>query len=506
MSRRGREFYDANTSDLDTSIESRMLERDGIFNRSERKRRGGEYNDRDIDMNDMNYDVFENPYEAPYEPYGNTPLGEITGSSYNMTEMDRGMPVRPSFREHNGPDDSNDYTTDFFLHSKTSNLDVQYFDPMGMNDDTGGMAPLSQFSTSILDRADKDPLKALKRTNNELAHNVFDYVTERLEGVAVANMMLTAQLLCLYLVSNGETRQELKYRLSLADQKSVYRVFVRFCNVVNNIPSLRACNIMVIPSNAELSRETADPIIEKVNLIYKAKSRNSARNVAELNSLTAEHSGIRNMFKNDPRLFYSVAMLSTTNLTTPWKTPFNAQNTVQKVFYGKQRRDVYMMRIQRTQQLYYEDHYSKLVELPLLDHRYTYGFMIPKHNKNIKVEEALLRSYIDKLTPQDIDMISIPRFQQKTQYKLNNLLKDMDIQTLFENLDISSLIMGNRNHNLTHLVINTVITVNEGGVSKDKISAIRGLRHSSTFNANVPFVWYLRYVPDNLILALGKYE
>jgi hypothetical protein len=492
---------DLNLIDHGMSVKSRMMERGGGFNIDTTK---------DRPTQRMEYD---NPYDDPYDEYDDYeaytgPIGEITGGKYDVNNVDMGMPMRSSFRESTGPSDAeHDYTTDFFLHDKTSNLDVSYHDPVGTSDNFS-MAKLNEFSSTILSQPESSPITSICRSNNELACVINKYLHDHLDGdTGVSNIMVTIELFCLYLLSHGKTKLEIKHLLSLPDQKTTSKIYFNLCEIINNIPYIRACNILCVPNGTKINLELCEPIISAVNLLHRYDERDPS-NLIKINRLTHENTGFSKLYKSPNAFKKSLSILSTTRIVSAWARPFSKNNTAETYFYGNQtKKRVKMMKMQNVKQMYYEDHYSKILELPLLSKDYVFGFIIGKHDNKTRIEHNILESYINKLTPQDLDLVSIPKFTSVSQYKLNKLLKTLNFTSLFSDIDISHLIMSDYKHYIDTFLVNTIVVVDEGGENNgDKISPIRGSRSLPSFNANRPFFWYLRYIPDNLILVNGHYE
>ena len=160
---------------------------------------------------------------------------------------------------------------------------------------------------------------------------------------------------------------------------------------------------------------------------------------------------------------------------------------------------------------YYEDNVNQILEMDYYDNNFCMGFILPKNSNNISlINNEQLQYYITQMKNKEINLIKIPRFKQETRYKIDNLFKKYGMKEIFSNADLSEIIPSfNFPIFITDIIHNTLIVVEEYGVKVSSVSTIiQSFGHSNqitNFIANHPFLYYIRFKPENIILFVGQY-
>ena len=210
----------------------------------------------------------------------------------------------------------------------------------------------------------------------------------------------------------------------------------------------------------------------------------------------------------DPNLSNnSVYIMNNILMTGEWLYGFDSKLSSFEKFHHTI--NIYMMK-----QVNYFDYYSdKRVQVMEMEYRYygyKFGIILPKNYMEeldmeyniadipiIKLSE--LNEMINNMSPTLLN-ISIPKFTHFRKYNMKNILQKNGITTIFsKNADLDMI--GNKLHikNITHIV---TVRINENGGKSKKIKFTK----IKKFDANHPFIYYIRHVPSNMILLYGDFQ
>ena len=148
---------------------------------------------------------------------------------------------------------------------------------------------------------------------------------------------------------------------------------------------------------------------------------------------------------------------------------------------------------------YYEDNRTQVIELNLLDPDYIIGFVLPR-NRDLNISADMYKLYINNLENQELNLLQIPRINQKSKYKLDNLFREFELDNLFENADLSLLAECEDQVCLSDLVHQTHIILDESG----KIVNTRS-QSTKNFIANHSFLYYVRHRSSGTLVIVSKF-
>lgn len=129
---------------------------------------------------------------------------------------------------------------------------------------------------------------------------------------------------------------------------------------------------------------------------------------------------------------------------------------------------------------YYEDNENQIVEYPLNDEKFAIGFICNKNDNEIELTDKLYTGYMSNLKRTKIN-IYCPPFVIKNKINLNETLLSLDY-IASDNIRYLQTIYLNSHQNI---FIKTTTSQNQIDVSNN-------------------FVFYIRYVPNNVILFIGR--
>lgn len=245
-------------------------------------------------------------------------------------------------------------------------------------------------------------------------------------------------------------------------------------------------------------------IIKKNTLVVLSNNQNHENAIDYVNNyvsqITDEH--IHKIITNEILdKSSSVNMININYFRLKWLYKFDKKLTKLMTFHATN--NVYMMN-QKNIFNYFENSYYEAVELPLYDDNYVMGFIL---SKNFLDESSLDYSLnnvpnisLNELNEifNNMQMIEIDVYIPKIIHR-----KNINVLPIFQKMNI--------NHNIKTIADNayisnikheTILILDEDGKNTNKIN----IKTSKTFMANRVFIYYVRYIVNNLILLYGNYQ
>lgn len=160
--------------------------------------------------------------------------------------------------------------------------------------------------------------------------------------------------------------------------------------------------------------------------------------------------------------------------------------------------------------------YTETEDLQILELQYQGNdlsmiILLPKEN-NISIAESALNAknltnWRNDLEENEI-IVKIPKFKFKTEYTLNDVLKNMGMNDAFSPgaADFSKM-DGTRNLFISKVLHKAFIEVNEEGTEAAAATAIvmeLGVAMSTEFNADHPFIFLIQHKETGAVLFMGK--
>lgn len=197
-----------------------------------------------------------------------------------------------------------------------------------------------------------------------------------------------------------------------------------------------------------------------------------------------------------------------------WQKTFSESESIPDTFYSSPLRSVTFMK-QESSFMYGEDADYQLIEKPYRDNIFTMGFFLPKDSAatmdNLDTQRI---NYIMSHLSSRIVNVSIPKFKQQYRNDLNDIIKQLGVKTIFDtsvNFGHIFASTGHKSYFVSKVIHEAVITVDEKGTEAAAMTAIITVYSAFSrdrpiiFNANHPFAYYIRHIPSNIIVFLGKY-
>nr|XP_012629965.1 serpin B12 isoform X2 [Microcebus murinus] len=205
-----------------------------------------------------------------------------------------------------------------------------------------------------------------------------------------------------------------------------------------------------------------------------------------------------------------------------WEKYFDCENTVDALFSlnENEKKNVKMM----TQKGQYRIGFIEELKAQILEMRYTKGelsmfILLPSCSQdNLKGLEELGRKVTyEKLVAwsssenmsEKMVAVSFPQFTLEDSYDLNSILQDMGITDIFDETraDLTG-ISPTPNLYLSKIIHKTFVEVDENGAEAAAASGVVGMTKSMPslveFNANHPFLFFIRHNKTQTILFYGR--
>lgn len=460
----------SNYNDYNYDIDRRIMERDDMFGISSRE----------------NYK--KNGNMKKYSSFKN--VGEITGHILN-NDITKGMPLRPINEEK--IEDDYDYTNpklDFDLYESKPNLkDISYFDPYDFS--------------QISEINHEDNILNLKRFDisnsiNELAIILLNNSSNIF--FSISPLALVQSLVVLYRGSKGETEQNIKNNFSFSDKNTT---FSDFSNLLEELRYnfITSFSYLYFPRKLSLNYGYLNYIsgvgivnninkdnygfINKINEDVYEKTKKSIGSVLQKKDI---------LYKDD------IISLNTFTFYCEWKYSFNIKNTKKVIFNGK---PMDMMFQYEMMYDYYRDDNNSLLEIDYSNDQFKFGILLSRNN-NLFISKEQLYHYIGNLGQTKIKALCIPKFKKITKINISNLFNKLEISKIFQNMDLTEISPNNNSAFIDPFIQkNIFMTSEQGKISRfgNKTLDNNGIK----FMAIKPFVYYVRHIPSNSILLIGKF-
>ncbi|XP_043300428.1 serpin B12 [Cervus canadensis] len=205
-----------------------------------------------------------------------------------------------------------------------------------------------------------------------------------------------------------------------------------------------------------------------------------------------------------------------------WEKYFDCENTVDAVFSlsESEKQNVKMMNQNGLFRIGFVDELKvQILELPYTKGKLDMVVLLPSGSadnlkaleeleRNITYEKLMAWSSSENMSEKRV-AVSFPRFTLEDSYDLNPILQDMGITDIFDETkaDLTG-ISPSPSLYLSKVVHKTFVEVDENGTQAVAASGVVGMEKSSpsweTFNANRPFLFFIRHNKTQTILFYGR--
>ncbi|XP_040120194.1 serpin B12 [Oryx dammah] len=205
-----------------------------------------------------------------------------------------------------------------------------------------------------------------------------------------------------------------------------------------------------------------------------------------------------------------------------WEKYFDCENTVDAVFSlsESEKKNVKMMNQNGLFRIgFVEELKAQILELPYTKGKLDMVVLLPSGSadnrkaleeleRNITYEKLVAWSSSENMSEKRV-AVSFPRFTLEDSYDLNPILQDMGVTDIFDETkaDLTG-ISPSPSLYLSKVVHKTFVEVDENGTQAVAASGVVGMEKSSpsweTFNANRPFLFFIRHNKTQTVLFYGR--
>ncbi|XP_037364328.1 serpin B12 isoform X2 [Talpa occidentalis] len=232
---------------------------------------------------------------------------------------------------------------------------------------------------------------------------------------------------------------------------------------------------------------------------------------------------IKELFSKDTITDATVLVLvNAVYFKAKWEKYFDSENTVDAPFFlsENERKTVKMMHLKGPFRLgFIEELKTQILEMKYTRGRLSMFILLPSCSednlkgleeleKNITYEKIMSWSCPENMSEESV-AVSFPQLTLEDSYDLNSILQDMGITDIFDETkaDLSG-ISPNPSLHLSKVIHKTFLEVDENGSEAVAASGVEGETKSLpswvTFNANHPFLFFIRHNKTQTILFYGR--
>lgn len=318
---------------------------------------------------------------------------------------------------------------------------------------------------------------------------------------------ITFVLSLIHLGTYENTEKELnslfEYNYKINELNDIYNIF--------NNDNIKMSNALLINDRHDINNKYID-VIKHLILIKYFNDDNLQRVVKEINTYIAKNTN--NLIKKiidstDIDIMTQMIIINTIYFKANWKYKFDKNKTKKMLFNGNLDKNININNDEKiyVDMMHIDDRYDyfetddiQIVEIPYDSNKYVMGIILPKNNNLIhsltdNIDLDYFNNLVNSLSMEKI-LLYLPRFKHKKTIRLVPFLKK------FKNSDTF----------LSDIVHEAIIIVDEDGTEAAAVTTeiLLGCALSSKmtpiiFKADHPFIYYIRYIPDNIILFYGLF-
>lgn len=197
-----------------------------------------------------------------------------------------------------------------------------------------------------------------------------------------------------------------------------------------------------------------------------------------------------------------------------WQNQFNKKNTTDDYFksYGEAKK-VRMMHLTE-KFFYYENEEFQALDLPYVGENLSMMVLLPRGDNTDYVDNNLVSCYEQATSGfENLKVVvSLPKFKVETKYTLGNTFKDLGAGLAFsDGADFSGITEAAR-LKISEVIHKAFVECDEEGTEAAAVTAVGMMRctsmlpvaHPKVFNANKPFVFFIRNRQTGNVLFCGR--
>ena len=372
-------------------------------------------------------------------------------------------------------------------------------------------------SDSAESSKDSTNTPTITQANNHFTIDLFENFDGASNLFSPLSIIYTLSLV--HIAANGNTDRQLTkvigYKHTIDDLK--------YLNGLFNNAVMSMCTTTVINRKYQINNEYLTLISPLSKIIYEDFENGALISNKINHSIETTTNGmIKNVIQPsiiNPSSF--LILINTIYFKASWLHKFNVRETTKMKFHKTPEMVDVMHQINDFN--YFENSSIQMIELPYDEKDYVMGIILPKkylEEENLAysinnvpiISEPQLNEFINNTQLQKIDLY-LPKFTHRKRIELPAILKKMGLTNIFDRR-LAELDIISKEIYVSNIIHEAVVIVDEIGteaaattvvVMEKKLMLTRPVK-PILFKADHAFVFYIRYVPSNLILFFGDYQ
>jgi hypothetical protein len=378
--------------------------------------------------------------------YSEINTGEITGEQLLFDNIDQGMPVRSSFTP-NKNDKKNiidDYANDFSLfdNSKNNNIHnfkVNSYDPY---ENTKDMIDTNNILTNEINN--------ISNNIDEFGYNLFIDIQKNLLKIKylLCSYSLFILLSILFISSKNKTFLELKNFLNLHNKSNILTNINLLNTELENIKYFNITNLLIIPYTYKINKSFLNNLPNIKILNYDNRTQDLYNECLKINKYLNNYYNINltNTIKPEYINNKSIISLITGKIEPIWENNFD--DIIIDKFYSYNIKDHNFL-LAKNKQYYHCFHNNlELIDIPTYDKKLSFGIITTTSDYFPTINNEVINLLISKLTKTTFKYLIIPQINNNFKMRYTNTLNIRGLHSIFNDLDISELLLSSNNDNI----------------------------------------------------------
>jgi len=478
--------FDSNRHNL--NIERRIMERGDVFNIDTKNNNSSKYFKEQNNLEQNNF-------------------GEITGRSYQSVEIDQGMPMRDFLSDTNqkNTETLQNPFVDFNLYSSDSQQNINYNDTSS-HESFGNLQTenANTYSNEIAPTQYINPITIVSTVINSFGSYIFKAIETNFKHsrIVISPVNLILPFMVIYLGSSGDTTKYLKDIFSFPDKSTLLKVMSEVKRYIKDHNYIMDNNTLLLPSDTPSNKAFSHHVDRLCTLDHYNKNNNINETIRLNNNIyKSSHRVIKDVLStNTINNKSSIISINTIIMKTKWKQPFSKSKTRIEQFYGINKKNVEMMTMGKCNHKFSEDEHNYVLEMDMIND-YSMAFVVSK-NSEVNLTFEQINYYNNNMRNVTFDVVKIPKFKYQCRYRIDNIMKKIGINDLFDNINLDN--MCTSNVNISEVIHHVVISVDEGGDGNEPHSDVNS--SSNEFIINRPFSYYVTHKLTNNVILIGSYN
>jgi serpin B len=382
----------------------------------------------------------------------------------------------------------------------------------------------------LIENSYERPVKtiSISRANNYLSLQLFQHLYNEEKNVFYSPFSISSAFGMLYLGARDKTAEEMKEVLGYNfGHLSNDEVNQQFGSVLREISDMDSNKYQLNIANKLVAQQNFD-ILESYKDSLKKFYETTIETADFVHNSIAATNGINNWVKKEthdkiPKLLSQpldsstrLVLLNAVYFKGIFTTKFLKNETREKVFFNHGVNEMKTQMMRRNGKFNYtevEVLNSKLLEIPYSGDDISLYVLLPNQKQgfnqlksNLK-DFAVIENSIRNMREVVVE-VNIPKFKIEAEYELNKQLSELGMKQVFTSEADLSGIDGKRDLKVDKVIHKAVIEVNEEGSEAAAATAIviveESLPISYEFNANHPFMFFIRDNRNGMILFFGQ--